>query len=68
MSLQQYIQAIQSAGHLLKRDDDGDIDMFAMSYEFHNGPVCELCHDCWCVHCRDAIYPCNTLPIFPTNA
>ena len=54
-----YYAALEAAGHLLKRDEDGEIDYFAMSYEFHNGPACELCHMSWCEHCEDEIHPCD---------
>lgn len=42
-------------GHKLHMNDEeygGGVDMFHMSYEFHNGPGCVNCHTTWCVHCK----------------
>jgi hypothetical protein len=33
-------------------DEDGKIDEWAMSYDFHNGPVCKRCYHSFCVHCE----------------
>lgn len=38
-------------GHRWRVDEDGVIDTFAMSIDFHNGPVCEVCGYSYCVHC-----------------
>lgn len=54
-----FIAEAENHGHILKRDEDGDIDMFAMSADYHNGPRCILCFDSWCVHCKSAIEPCD---------
>ena len=48
-----FYAAIEAAGHLLKRDESGEVDGFALDYEYHNGPMCELCYDSWCQHCHD---------------
>lgn len=58
------ISRLQELGHVLKTNKDtamewGDyacgetdeIDICAYSNGFHNGPVCKLCGDEWCVHC-----------------
>lgn len=66
MRSKEYTAAIQAAGHLLKLDDDGNVDMFAMSYEYHNGPMCELCYESWCEHCQDPIEPCSAAAIEST--
>jgi len=34
-------------------DENGDIDMFAMEYENHNGPSCKRCGYSYCHHCQD---------------
>jgi len=44
--------------HKLMRDD-GEIDWFALSVDFHNGPRCELCGTWWCDHCNTTIEPCK---------
>lgn len=59
MSNKAYWGRLEAAGHRLKRDEDGEVDYFAFSYEFHNGPRCELCGDSWCHHCEDEIEPCE---------
>ena len=33
-------------------DEDGKIDEWAMSYEYHNGPVCKRCYHSFCIHCE----------------
>ena len=37
--------------HIWKCDKDGNIDMFAMSMDIHNGPACERCGYTFCEHC-----------------
>lgn len=37
--------------HMWHRNKNGEIDEWAMEYEFHNGPVCEVCGCSICVHC-----------------
>ncbi len=59
MNDKEYYAAIEAAGHLLRRDERGEVDFFALDSGHHNGPGCELCHDTWCQHCRDSIEPCS---------
>lgn len=59
MTDKEYYAAIEAAGHLLKRTDDGEVDFFVLDSGYHNGPGCELCHVVWCEHCRDKIEPCS---------
>jgi len=56
---EEYYAEIEKAGHRLIRNGDGKVDFFAMEFEYHNGPMCELCDDSWCEHCRDSISPCQ---------
>lgn len=37
--------------HMWRRDKHGEIDTWAMEFEFHNGPICEVCGDSTCIHC-----------------
>lgn len=37
--------------HDWNRDDDGEIDTWAMCSDFHNGPLCRRCYHSPCVHC-----------------
>lgn len=41
----------ENKGHTWKLNEDGEVDEFAMSYEFHNGPMCTKCYYTYCVHC-----------------
>lgn len=37
--------------HKWRLDKDGNIDEFAMEYDYHNGPACERCHESFCMFC-----------------
>lgn len=45
------VELEKAGGHRFKRDRFGEIDDMAWDYEFHNGPECEVCGWCPCVHC-----------------
>lgn len=53
-----YTQQLEAAGHILKRETDGEIDSWVMDFGYHNGPGCVNCGDSWCEHCEDPIKPC----------
>lgn len=38
--------------HVWQKDDNGNIDEFAVDSGFHNGPRCIICHDEFCTHCE----------------
>lgn len=61
MSEETFEQAAERLGHVLKRDEDGDIDIFAFSFGYCNGPECTVCHQSWCQHCHsaDSLKPCD---------
>lgn len=40
----------------MKRDEGGDIDIFAVAYGYHNGPRCERCGEGFCHHCKPDCY------------
>lgn len=42
---------IKTKAHRWKVDSDGEIDFFAMSQDFCNGPLCIDCYASFCVHC-----------------
>ena len=48
-------------GHKLRRDEDGDIDEFALAFDHHNGPECTVCDENWYHHCTRAedVEPCD---------
>lgn len=62
-------EALVRNGHMPRVDSDGDIDMFAMDREYHNGPGCETCGEMWYHHCTDPseIEPC-TRPVLELTA
>lgn len=43
---------IPSEKHIWQKDEDGEIDLWARASDFHNGPVCRVCWESPCVHCR----------------
>jgi hypothetical protein len=55
-----YHEKLESMGHKLIRDENGDIDDFRLDVDSeegfggHNGPQCELCGDMWCIWCLSA--------------
>lgn len=57
--LSDFEQRVVTAGHTLKRDKDGRVDSWVMSYDIHNGPGCTVCGDSWCEHCPGRIEPCD---------
>ena len=32
-------------------DEDGNINEFAMEFDYHNGPACKRCDYTFCIHC-----------------
>ncbi len=46
-------KALVAAGHTPKLDEDGELDMFTLDYDHHNGPGCTACGQTWCEHCRN---------------
>lgn len=53
-----YYKRLEDAGHVLKRDKNGDVDEWVLEYDIHNGPGCINCDESWCRHCEDKIKPC----------
>lgn len=53
-------QRAEALGHVLRRDENGNIDHWVMDAGFCNGPGCEACGATWCHHCVDIddIQPC----------
>jgi len=43
---------VKHEGHTWRRKENGEIDEFAWDYEYHNGPVCEVCGETPCIHCN----------------
>lgn len=49
---------IDPKGHVWELNDDGGINIFALSDDIHNGPRCANCGYDFCHHCTDTIEPC----------
>lgn len=43
---------IKSNKHIWRKRKDGEIDHFAVDFEYHNGPECEICGLHFCEHCH----------------
>lgn len=56
---QEYYDALEAAGHKLRRNEDGSVDHWGLDHGYHNGPICLICDDSWCEHCQDKIQPCE---------
>lgn len=41
--------------HLWKKNEDGTIDESAWGSGYCNGPECEICGKCFCVHCDERL-------------
>ncbi len=54
-----YHKKLEEAGHELIRDENGQIDIFRLDANYHNGPECVLCHETWCHHCQNVIEKCT---------
>jgi hypothetical protein len=39
-------------GHVWQLDEDGLVDIYALDFEFHNGPMCKVCWLSFCEHCQ----------------
>lgn len=43
---------IHTKRHAWRKDRNGRVDTFACESDFHNGPVCTICFETPCVHCK----------------
>jgi hypothetical protein len=59
-----WIEAMKAKGHTPILDEDGEVDMRVLDDDenFHNGPGCATCRECWCWLCLkpDKIPSCKT--------
>jgi hypothetical protein len=37
--------------HKWRLESNGEPDLFALDYDVHNGPFCEVCMEGFCVNC-----------------
>lgn len=37
-------------------DQDGNVDVWRLEYEYHNGPKCRRCLEAFCEHCEPGIW------------
>lgn len=47
---------IKSNKHIWKKRADGEVDHFAVDFEYHNGPECEICGLHFCEHCAPEMF------------
>lgn len=59
MKREDFHKALEEAGHELIRDEEGNVDIWQLDYEPHNGPACKKCDKSWCHHCENTITPCT---------
>lgn len=43
---------IKYGKHKWKRDEKGNVDEWAWDLDYHNGVMCEVCGECYCIHCN----------------
>ena len=50
-------------GHVWKKNEKGEVDVFALECDPHNGPECEICEYSFCEHCvkEDELDPCSRI-------
>ena len=58
-------EAMKLKGHMPILDEDGDLDVFHVSFDIHNGPGCSACGWGDCMHCTrvEDIPECTVLTI-----
>lgn len=54
-----YHVKLEEEGHKLILNEDGEVDIFRLDVDHHNGPECELCGESWCHHCQPEIKKCE---------
>ncbi len=63
MTLTEYQQHIKDLAKKTKhrwiKKDNGEVDFFVISHDFHNGPMCEVCNYSYCMHCDAPEEECN---------
>lgn len=42
--------------HDFYTDPSGEVDIWYLDQDFHNGPGCRACHGSWCEHCHSDVY------------
>ena len=48
----EYWYVKNNKGHVWKTEDNGEIDVFGLDYETHNGPIRTVCDYAFCEHCE----------------
>jgi DNA primase catalytic subunit len=49
--------SLEESGHKWLKDEDGEVNMWVLDMDYHNGPYCEACEQSFCEHCEDNMYP-----------
>lgn len=50
-----WLEALEANGHSPVLNEDGELDIFAYSDDYHNGPRCSSCCQVWCKHCTPPV-------------
>ncbi|QSY98558.1 hypothetical protein J2J97_32150 (plasmid) [Rhizobium bangladeshense] len=57
--LDYWFQRLVEAGHTPKMDEDDPtkidlhVEVYVEDEDHHNGPMCTVCYESWCIHCDD---------------
>ena len=55
-----FAKRMKEMGHDPILNKEGDMDVWVVDHELHNGPGCKKCGKSWCYHCKgiEDIRPC----------
>lgn len=63
--VEHWLRVMKEKGHSPRFDEDGDLDIFALEADPHNGPGCSVCGGMWCWNCEqpEEIEACDVLDL-----
>ncbi len=61
MSDREWANALIINGHVPVLNELGEIEMWVLNEQHHNGPGCAQCQEMWCEHCLEPsdVGPCQ---------
>lgn len=64
-----WLEAMKAKGHMPIVDEDGDLDIFALEADTHNGPGCAACGWSCCMYCTkvEDIPACDVVVVEPVG-
>lgn len=68
-----WFEAMKAKGHMPILEENGNLDVFVLEYDHHNGPGCSACGWSCCHHCDsiESIPECTsiegTFTVIPTS-